>query len=392
MTKGQPIEPSSTSENGAPMAAIRILDRAYRGFTAIAEKWYTRALFLMILFRVLTSGLGTMPREPYRLAALDPFHRVLAHPENYFQRSPLFPLIAHFTGLTSRFAFAGLSLGIIVVGLALYAYFTQRVNGKADGLILSGLVISHPVVIVMLSWLGTPDGLSFIFTALLLYSKSASVLFFACAFGAFNHPVLNFVAPILIALRIFSGEPDLRRQMMVPAAVGLLIGNTAVFGFLEIFEIQTYSRLDFLLSRSLLTWLKQNVYALPHTLYSLHQASWFALALCLAVGFKKNRAYYLLFISSLLFTYGVAFFSADTTRVFGLLAWGPALHCIGYTIRLIDAGGDGQSSQQFRQALMLVTLVGLVAPGYFMWTGELHLSGFNEFYWPILGWIRALVH
>ena len=108
--------------------------------------------------------------------------------------------------------------------------------------------------------------------------------------------------------------------------LGLLMGNVVVQAYLTTFDIDTFDRLDFLMDRSLVTWFKQNTFALPHTLYSLHQASWFALALCVGALFKRDRRYYLLFAATQVLFLGVTFFSADTTRVFSLLAWAPALH------------------------------------------------------------------
>jgi hypothetical protein len=145
------------------------------------------------------------------------------------------------------------------------------------------------------------------------------------------------------------------------------------------------------MDRSLLTWVKQNTFALPHTLYSLHQASWFALALCVGVLFNRDRRYYLMFAASQLLFFVVTFFSADTTRVFSLLAWAPALHCIQHSLSLVDQTEGAASREVFRQVLILVAIVGLLTPGYYIWTGELHLPNFNGFYNPILGGLLRLI-
>jgi len=391
MTRSQGGAERAVAEGPRPLARLPILGGIQERAARLATSRYVPAVTLLILLKIAVSGLGTIPREPYRLAALDPFHRVTAHPENYFQRSPLLPLLGYFSGLTSPSGFGALCLTIVTIGLMAYALMARRRHGAQDGLLQFGLVVSHPVTLVLLSWLGTPDGLSFLFATVLLFSNSLPLIGLASALGAFNHPVIHFVAPVVIILRLAAREPGLKNRSLGAVALGLLLGNAAVLAFLDAFGIETFSRLDFLMDRSLLTWVKQNTFALPHTLYSLHQASWFALALCVGVLFNRDRRYYLMFAASQLLFFVVTFFSADTTRVFSLLAWAPALHCIQHSLSLVDQTEGAASREVFRQVLILVAIVGLLTPGYYIWTGELHLPNFNGFYNPILGGLLRLI-
>ncbi|MGH2620679.1 MAG: hypothetical protein ACRDHG_08935, partial [Anaerolineales bacterium] len=150
----------------------------------IARRRYFGAIGLLIGYRLLASGLGSVPREPYRLTALDPFVRVSAYPQNYFQRSPLLPLVGHFTGLTTPLGFAGLSLAIVVTGWLLFAALVRRDRGNEVALLSFALVLAHPVSLVLISWLGTPDGITFTLTSLLFFTRSTSVIAVICALGA----------------------------------------------------------------------------------------------------------------------------------------------------------------------------------------------------------------
>lgn len=358
-------------------------------FGRIGRNKFSLACGVLISYQILTNGLGIIPREPYRLTALDPFHRVAAHPENYFQRSPLLPLLGYFTNLTSPLGFAGLSLFLVILGWLTLAVMSRRRFGREIALLSMTLVLAHPVSLVLISWLGTPDSISFALTALLLFVRSFPAVAVICAFGAFNHPVMNVIAPVLLTLRLATSEGQAGVPRLLVGVVGLSVGNLMVVGYLSYFQIETVTRLDFLLSKSLATWIKQNLSLLPYTIYSLHQAVWFALALCVLILRKLDIRYLGLFLISQLLMYGVAFFSVDTTRIFGLMAWAPALHCILYSLRIAEAK-EGGLLLGLRGALATTGVVGLLIPGYYIWGGELHTSGFNSFYKSLRGLLTRI--
>lgn len=379
------------SGNGAARHSLpsELLTRWYQLLTEFSSSHYTLAIALIVVLTVLVNGVGTIPREPYRLTAIDPFREVQAHPENYFQRSPLLPLIAHFLRLTSRFEFAGLSLTIVLVGWALLGSLSRQRDGETLGFLSTALIVLHPVSLVLISWLGTPDALTFLLTCIFLYSRSPFVLGVAAALGGFNHPISVLVAPALLGLRQAADEQIGSRNWLA-VSVGLVIGSLGVLVFLKAFDIQAYTRLDFLLSRNLSTWIRQNLSLLPHSLYSLHQIVWLPIGMSLLVMPRRTRRYVGTFALIQVIFYLVAFFSADTTRVFSLLGWAPALHFIRKAVTTAREDHDPAREGQLLKSLALVVLIGQLIPRYYVWTGELHPPNFNGTYFPVLSWLRGL--
>lgn len=365
------------------------LERFHEAVGGIAQRRFFLLVALLIGYQLLVNGLGTIPREPYRLTALDPFNQVTAYPENYFQRSPLLPLIGRFSNLTSPLEFAGLSLVLVIIGWVIFGVLMRRKRGNEVALLFFALMLSHPVSLILISWLGTPDGISFLLTTLLLFVRSVPATATIGALGAFNHPVMNIIAPVLLTLRWAAGEMKGGRRRLIWGLVGLLIGNLAVLGYLNYFEIETMSRMDFLFSRSLATWIRQNLSLFPYTLYSLHQSVWFALALCLPILYRLDVRYLRLFLVTQLLLFAIVFFTVDTTRIFSLLAWAPAIHCVQHTLRVAEAE-EGGVLPRLRGALVAMAAIGLLIPGFYMWGGELHTSNFNSFYLSIRRLLEGL--
>ena len=137
MTGTQADPEGVVSGCGRSAESLPVLGRIRERAATAATSRYVPAVILLILLKIALSGLGTIPREPYRLTALDPFHRVLAHPEICFQRSPLLPLLGYFSGLTSPSGFGALCLAIVVIGLVAFALLERRRHGAQDGLLCS---------------------------------------------------------------------------------------------------------------------------------------------------------------------------------------------------------------------------------------------------------------
>jgi hypothetical protein len=378
--------------SGTPVLPSDILARVDGIFSAIARRHFGLSVVALLVFITAYNGLGVVPHEPYRLTAQNPFERVQAHRENYFQESPLLPLVAYYSRLTSGFSFNALCLAIIILGYVSYAVQARKRLGSVGALLLLCLLAAHPVTLVLLSWIGAPDCITFLLTVFLLFSRSPVAIGAISLLGSFNHPIMLLVAPVVLLLRRLSREDEIGYLHFAASGVGLVLGSLAVRGFLDINHIDTYSRLDFLMSRSLMSWIRHDLSNLPMALFSLHNLVWFAWVACAVLFFRRNRAYFGVLLVAQVVMYGVTFFSVDTTRVFTLLAWAPAFHCLQYSLRL-GGESDGMAlSTQLRGVLLIVALVGIVKPNYYVWDGTIYGPSFNDFYFPVLERLRGLLH
>lgn len=356
-------------------------------FRSSAEHHFYAALTVLIAWIVLWRGLGVMPREPYRLTAMDPFNAVEAYPQNYFQASPLLPLLGHFTHLVSSLGYSGLAFAIFVIAVGLLGVLARRRNGGGVGLLSVTLLLGHPATTTCLSWLGSPDSLTILFTVLFIFARRPIAVFALAALGAFNHPMMYFIAPALLLLRYFADE-DINARHWLAGFTGLALGGLLVVAFLTTFGIHTYSRLDFMQTRSPMTWLKMNVSNFPMTVYSLHQLIWVPLLLSIAYLWNRRRSLAVAIPLVQIVFYGVTFFNADTTRVFATMAWAPALMGILYAFEAADARRDGNSVLQ--QMILGFSLLALAVPQYYIWASEIHPSSFDEFYRAIIAIARSL--
>jgi hypothetical protein len=382
---------ADTQTTGAPVLPSDILARLDGTFGAIARRHFGLSLVALLVFIIAYNGLGVMPHEPYRLTAQNPFERVEAHRENTFQESPLLPLVAYFSRLTSAFSFNALCLAIVILAYVIYAVQARKGMGSVGALLLLCLLAAHPVTLVLLSWLGTPDCITFLLTVFLLFFRSPAVIGAISLLGAFNHPMMLLIAPVVLLLRRLSREDEIGYLQFAAAGMGLVLGSLAVRGFLDVNHIDTYSRLDFLMSRSLASWVRHNLSNLPMALFSLHNLVWFALVACAVLFFRRNRAYFCLLFVAQVVMYGVTFFNVDTTRVFTLLAWAPAFHCLQYSLRLSGESDGTALSTQLRGVLLILAAIGLVKPNYYVWDGTIYGPSFNDFYFPILECLRGLL-
>ncbi|MDX1556582.1 MAG: hypothetical protein R3212_11190, partial [Xanthomonadales bacterium] len=81
---------------------------------------------------------------------------------------------------------------------------------------------------------------------------------------------------------------------------------------------------------------------------------------------------------------GITFFTDDSTRVFAMLAWAPALHALMYAVRVHREAGRERIAQGIQQALLLLAIVGLLVPRFLIWESRIVPTPFNDFYYFIL--------
>jgi hypothetical protein len=199
-------------------------------------------------------------------------------------------------------------------------------------------------------------------------------LFVALAFlGTTNHITFLIAVIEIIILRIFSRE-KIRIIHLVSLALGATLGLVVV----KTFAAGGFSRFGFVVSRSLVSWIDHNLSQLPLTLFSLFNIQWVILISFLVLFFKKDVKYYSLVLLSVVFNYGICFFSLDTTRIFGLLSWGVFIHCIYHSYQIAQNLNSLQEKRQFLFILIAFILLSLLLPRFYSWEGKIYLSPMYE--------------
>ena len=371
-----------------PSAILEVLQNAV---SALARRSYPGACVGICAVALALTGIGTVPHEPYRLTALNPFAKSPVYDVNTFQESPLLPLLAHVTRLTAPAAFAALCLAFGFMGLVVIAGYARKELETAEAIPLFALVVGHPAVLILMSWVGTPDPITFLFEALFLFVSHPLALLLISAVGAFNHPLVVFGAPAVLVLRWLSGDKRIGRGRLAFCAAGLVVGTIAVQVFLSSYGIEVFSRLDYLRTLSLVGWIKHNLSNLPAALYSLNGVSWLAIAVCVTGCFRLDPKYYSGFLVAQALFLGMAFFSIDTTRVYALASWPTVVHCIVHSLRLARSHNETRLGGELRGAMAGLGLLSLLGPRYYVWDDAIHGPPFAESYLALAQAIRGML-
>ena len=364
------------------MLISTLLESLYTGTVKLGKsRFWLFLVGLIFLIVIFINGIGIVPEEPYQRLAENPLTtRTDIHFNNYWQENPLLSVVAFYLRLSSPKAFNILCFAVISGAFLLFALWSSKRWGPTPALIFSGLLITSPLTTVMLTWLGTPDGLTLALTIPFLFTRSSVLLSLLSALGAANHPAFMIAALEILILRWVAKE-EIKLQHILASAFGIALGYGLVRAFLTINQIEVVSRLDFMLLKDADEWLKLNALNFPMSITSLFNIQWLVILLCLVMVFKRDRIFYSLVVGFLLANYGLTFFTLDTTRIFSLLSWGVMFTCVFHSYKLTGEEGENEpeAQKQFLQSLILIGIVSLLTPRYFSWLGEIHTTPFYQF-------------
>ncbi|MDX1377571.1 MAG: hypothetical protein R3307_01880 [Anaerolineales bacterium] len=336
------------------------------------KSWF---LYVSVIFAIVVfiNGIGIVPEEPYQRLSQNPFTtRTDIHFNNYWQETLLLPLLAHYLSLTGTITFNLLAFAVIVGAFALFSWLTYRHWGSVLALLLSVLLITSPLTTILLSWLGTPDGLTLALTVPFLFVNSFPLIFLLSLLGAANHPAFIIAVMEILVLR-WAMRDGIDLKQLIFAFLGIACGFGAVQFFLYSYGIEVVSRFDFMQLKDINGWVGMNLINLPATLFSLFNIHWLILPVSLLMFFNKNRRFFLLMLSMLLLNYALVFFTLDTTRIFILTSWGVLFTSIFYSFKLAESESY---RKQYLIALILIGITSLFTPRYFSWVGEIHMAPF----------------
>jgi hypothetical protein len=339
------------------------------------------AFFIII---VIINGISLVPFHLYQRISQNPFViRTDMPSNNYWQEDILLPLIAFFTRLNNPLAFSILCFVIIICAYLLYTMLVLNKSGPFPTLIFSTILITSPITTILLSWMGTPDGLTFLLTIPFLFTNSVLLIFLLTLLGTINH--LTFIIAVIeiLFLRLMS-----RDNIRIIHLIAIILGGIAGYLVLKIFfaanNIQVMSRLDFIFNINLNTWLKHNLVEFPMTVFSFFNIQWLIIPICFLMFFNKDKRYYSLMLAVLVLNYGITFFSLDTTRIFSLLSWGVFTNCVLHSYNL-SKKENATNQKEFLQALIVVSAASFIAPRYYSWEGSIHTTPFYSFLERVVG-------
>jgi len=352
-----------------------LLERSDALVVRAAARRYWPTCLALTIFASSWNGLGRVPHDDHRLFALRLFAPGAPAPlAERFHGDIALPLLARGLGATSPRAFFLLCLAIILLTLAGVAWRLRAIVERDIAVVAFALLLGHPVITVLLSWIGEPDALTFAATAVALVSSSPLAIGVAAAVGVANHTMAIASLSIVLAVRWAGGE-RITLAHVVALVAGLAAGSVVVGQFLAAQHLSAGSRFAFVTEIGFGYWIKQAIGALPFTLWAMHGGVWLALIACAWPLWHEHRRYVLAQAAATMVAFVAAFVSLDTTRIFALLAWAPAVHLILTAWRQAP---PGEARTDLRRALVIAALVALAALRIFVWEGAVHASPFRN--------------
>lgn len=345
---------------------------------ASVQKWgFWSITMLLLLLLIWINGISLIPHQHYQRLAQDPLTtRYDIDSNNYFQETALLTVLAYILGWTDPVTFNGLCFILLLAAYFFFAEASRRKFSISSAVLITALMLSNPISTILLSWLGSPDSLTFFLTVPLLFTVSHLLIFLLALAGVTNHIVFLFAAFEILVLR-WSSNDGIKPSHIFTQLIGGVIGYLLLWLFLDAYQIEVASRLEYVLSRDLETWSSTNSTYLPQTLFSFFNIQWIIALICTIMFFRRNKPFYMLVWIFLLFNYSITFFTLDKTRIFLLLSWAILIQCIFYSCFLnLQEKADKQTpSIWFNRFLGVIALFSFLMPRFYSWDGRIILSG-----------------
>lgn len=342
-----------------------------------SSRRYWALIIMTLLAVVLMNGVAVYSDAHYQRLAQDPFVRRDDVGSTY-QETLLLPLLANVLGLSEKEPFFVLCLIFILTGIFVFSWLSCKKFEPLPALLLNVLLIANPITTILFSWVGSADGLTFLLTIPILFVQPGWLMMGLMIFGVTNHILVLIAGLEIVLLRLFS-EEDVKPMHMVFAVSGGLIGYGLVQTFLSTNGITTVPRLEQNITRAIPELIKSNFTLLPFILYSFFGFQWLLLPVMFVMFLERNRRYFGLLLLFLFLNYAVAFLTVDTTRIFVLLSWGVFFHGLMTSINLAKQEKTPEWQRQFLLAILVVGVVSILSPRFFVWNNMIEVSPFYPF-------------
>ena len=312
-------------------------------------------------------GLGSGGGFYFKLVKA-PFAPAIEAP--YYRASILHVALAHWLGLGA--SILGFRLAVLSCLWAAWGYLASVVRRRLsvrDTCLVLLVLLTHPSAMIAYAWTCHPDALTYLLTAILMFSRRPWVVAVVAGLGAWNHLAMWAIICLNTGMLWFAFAEARARARAIAAGLGLVVGAGSCALTLHLCGIEIVKdRLALGVGHEFEVLLGYWTGVGWPVFYSLHFAHLLWLPALLVLLYRRRRVGAL----ALLLTQGqavaAACFTEDTTRVFGFLAWGPLLYC------LVDVLAQGRGAGErgvLRPLIGVAVIITLVAPKVFAWKGEL---------------------
>jgi hypothetical protein len=351
---------------------------------------YWLSLLALLGILILLNGISIVPPQHYLKLSANPFiTRTDIDPENSWQENLLLPAVAFFTKLNTPWLFYGLCFAILLGAYAALAAALRARLDPAPAFLITAVLIASPLSTAMLSWLGTPDGLTVLLTIPFLFLTSLPLAFGLAFLGAFNHIAVIIAAVEILFLRWLARD----RVRPVHAAAALL-GGAAGYGIvrwiLYLLNIQTPTRFGVFLSRNLHTVTDVMRMNASLTVFSLYNIFWILILISFLMFFRFGKNFFGGLAAVIVVNGIFAFYVNDSTRNFSVISWGPLVLCLLVSLRLAAEQG-GEVRGEYLRIVAAFVAAALLVPRFYSWDGYIHFAPFSEFIWRVENWGGSLV-
>jgi hypothetical protein len=319
----------------------------------------------MVALAIVRNGFGVRPHlRFFAITYVNALPRVPKTPRlnQWALWSPLGPIVARLLTIHSMEGFVLLHLGVVIAGVAVLIA-VRRQHGSLAMRAAAVAFVALPVSVVLQAWLGSYDAWVFLFTTLVVVTRSRSLAAVAGLFLAFANFDQGVVILVLLAV-VSVIRPHRSLVRYVCAGGGMLVGRLVLQVWFRNYHVtsgrQTYAShlgLELLLRTAGHHWLL--------LVLSLVGAAYPLLFGVMAGGRRPSIAVLVVLIGSAV----PMILATDETRVFALTSWPPLLALI------LDE--SARSPERIRRALRWTIALAVAVPGFFIWYGRPFLAKYQ---------------
>lgn len=321
---------------------------------------------LILAICILQNGFWYSSFAPgFALLSRDLTHNPMAHDPGaqWALTSFLGPVLAHFVRIQTAQAYAWMQLSLLLCIFTLLIAVIRRRHGEFAARAVLILFLASPISTVLLTWLGSPDVLTFLLSVgVVLLRSNAIGLFVVSAMLGTNHPEQGLAILGLIGIdTFFRHQRRVTLQYAIAAFGGLLVGAGIVQWWFRAHDFGLlFTRTNYIAAQGLGEYARQLAHAPLALFLSLFGGS---VVFVIADLHRFQSKAFLLQGASAFLLVCITF---DQTRVFALLTF-PALLLLALT--------ENQEKQTWSETILTLTLLAaLILPRLIVHGGIPHLG------------------
>jgi len=336
---------------------------------------------LWFLLSMVFYGLGVY--GDYFILSKNPF--ITDVERSIFQDAVLLPVLAYLINLNINIqSFVFLCLFILLLAYFAFAYLPRNDFGDYGSSLSLMVLALHPMMAFQFNFIGLVDGISILFSGLLMFIHSPLGLASMALIGVLNHPQMLIISVLIGILRLSRGDKKFRLVHVISIIGGVIIGFIVVRLYLEYFGLDIpVSRLMMMLKPDIQFWLGMRLIELPLSVFTLYGGMIIILLICIFYGYKYKPSFYLTFILIQFISITLALFTLDSTRVFGLISLPSVILCILYTLEFAKRQNEDYS--HLVMIFIIIIFTTFFVPKYYALGGNIFLYRSSELFRNMLG-------